>query len=64
VKEKRADRAFTYADIVGLSSRRSSSGTGGRPTGWKDLLRPGCAEDHHPPVSNTYGLYALIDWPA
>ena len=55
---------FTYADIVGLIYQPEVFKRNGwaPPTGWKDLTRPELrGKLIIPPVSNTYGLYALIE---
>lgn len=65
VREKGVDKGvFTYADIVGLIYQPEVFKRNGwaPPTGWKDLLRPELrGKIIIPPVSNTYGLYALIE---
>jgi putative spermidine/putrescine transport system substrate-binding protein len=55
---------FTYADIVGLIYQPEIFKRNGwaAPTGWKDLFRPELrGKLIVPPVSNTYGLYTLIE---
>jgi putative spermidine/putrescine transport system substrate-binding protein len=65
VKDRGADKGvFTYADIVALVYQPEVFKKNGwaPPTGWKDLLRPELkGKIVIPPVSNTYGLYALIE---
>jgi putative spermidine/putrescine transport system substrate-binding protein len=65
VKDKGVDKGvFTYADIVGLVYQPEMFKRHGwaPPAGWKDLLRPELrGKLVIPPVSNTYGLYALIE---
>lgn len=65
VKDKGVDKGvFTYADVVGLLYQSDVFKKNGwaAPTGWKDLLRPQLkGKVVVPPVSNTYGLYALIE---
>jgi putative spermidine/putrescine transport system substrate-binding protein len=65
VKEKGVDKGvFTYADIVGLvyHTEMFKKNKWAPPTGWNDLLRPEFkGKIIIPPVSNTYGLYALIE---
>jgi putative spermidine/putrescine transport system substrate-binding protein len=65
VKDRGADKGvFTYADIVALLYQPEifKKNKWAPPTGWKDLLRPELkGKIIIPPVSNTYGLYALIE---
>lgn len=65
VKDKGVEKGvFTYADVVGLIYQPAVFKKNGwaPPTGWKDLLRPELkGKIVIPPVSNTYGLYALIE---
>jgi putative spermidine/putrescine transport system substrate-binding protein len=65
VKDKGVEKGvFTYADVVGLLYQPDVFKKNGwaAPTGWKDLMRPELkGKIVVPPVSNTYGLYALIE---
>lgn len=65
VKDQGVDKGvFTYVDIVALVYQPEVFKRNGwaPPTGWKDLLRPELkGKIVIPPVSNTYGLYALIE---
>lgn len=54
---------FTYGDVVGILYQPDVFKQNGwaPPTGWKDLFRPEFkGKLIIPPVSNTYGLYTLI----
>jgi len=65
VRDKGVEKGvFTYADVVALIYQPEVFKKNGwaPPTGWKDLLRPELkGKIVIPPVSNTYGLYALIE---
>ncbi|MBI1735655.1 MAG: extracellular solute-binding protein [Candidatus Rokubacteria bacterium] len=65
VRDKGVEKGvFTYADVVGLLYQPDVFKKNGwaPPTGWKDLMRPELkGKIIIPPVSNTYGLYTLIE---
>ncbi|MFI4989133.1 MAG: extracellular solute-binding protein [Alphaproteobacteria bacterium] len=57
--------AFTYGDVVGILYQPEifEKNHWAPPTGWKDLMRPEFkGKLIIPPVSNTYGLYTLIEF--